>query len=57
MQCIKEISDNPSNEVISRWLDHPKIGPLVATMWKTMQTQRQQRWDQQAPSPQQAPKQ
>lgn len=43
VQAIKEISENPSNEVMGRWMDHPKIGPLVATMWKTMQVQRQQR--------------
>jgi hypothetical protein len=42
VQAIKEISENPSNEVMGRWLDHPKIGPLVATMWKAMQMQRQQ---------------
>jgi hypothetical protein len=27
---------------MGRWLDHPNIGPLVATMWKTMQMQREQ---------------
>lgn len=42
-KAIKEISENPTNEVMGRWMDHPKIGPLVATMWKTMQMQRQQR--------------
>jgi hypothetical protein len=37
-KAIKEISDsrNP-NEAMSKWLDHPKIGPLIAAMWKSMQ--------------------
>jgi hypothetical protein len=43
VQAIKEISENPSNEVMSRWMEHPQIGPLVQVMWKTMQEQRMQR--------------
>lgn len=43
VQAIKEISENPSNEVMSRWMEHPQIGPLVQVMWKTMQDQRMQR--------------
>lgn len=46
-RCIKEISDNPSAEVMSKWLDHPVLGKLVAAMWKTMQVQRSKQQDQQ----------
>eukprot|EP00879_Flechtneria_rotunda_P021725 GHRR01022909.1.p1 GENE.GHRR01022909.1~~GHRR01022909.1.p1 ORF type:complete len:149 (+),score=21.33 GHRR01022909.1:1044-1490(+) len=39
-KCIREISDNPTSETMSRWLDHPKLGPLVSSMWKAMQVRR-----------------
>ncbi|KAG2496004.1 hypothetical protein HYH03_005926 [Edaphochlamys debaryana] len=35
--AIREISTSPSPDVLSKWLDHPSIGPLVAEMWKSMQ--------------------
>ena len=44
---IKEISDNPTTEVMSRWLDHPVLGKLVGAMWKTMQVQRSKQQEQQ----------
>eukprot|EP00878_Enallax_costatus_P032162 GHUV01035273.1.p1 GENE.GHUV01035273.1~~GHUV01035273.1.p1 ORF type:complete len:132 (+),score=47.85 GHUV01035273.1:90-485(+) len=46
-RCIKEISDTPSAEVMSRWLDHPVLGKLVGAMWKTMQVQRSKQQEQQ----------
>jgi hypothetical protein len=39
-KCIREISDNPTSETMSKWLDHPTIGPLVGAMWKSMQIAR-----------------
>jgi len=42
-KAIKEISDNPTSpEVLMKWLDDPKMGPLVAEMWKQMMAQQQQ---------------
>ncbi len=35
--AIKEISTNPTSEVLAKWLDDPAIGPLVAELWKSMQ--------------------
>ena len=35
--AIREISTSPTPEVMSKWLDDPNIGPLVAEMWKSMQ--------------------
>ncbi|KXZ45660.1 hypothetical protein GPECTOR_52g59 [Gonium pectorale] len=37
--AIREISTSPTSEVMSKWLDDPNIGPLVAEMWKSMQQQ------------------
>ncbi|KAF6264383.1 hypothetical protein COO60DRAFT_1485872 [Scenedesmus sp. NREL 46B-D3] len=39
-KCIREISDNPTSETMSKWLDHPTIGPFVGAMWKSMQAAR-----------------
>jgi hypothetical protein len=30
------------NQVLMKWLDDPKMGPLVAEMWKQMMAQQQQ---------------
>lgn len=51
-RCIKEISDNPTAEVMGKWLDHPVLGKLVAAMWKTMQVQRSKQQQQTAPQQQ-----
>lgn len=36
-KAIKEISDNPTSATMSKWMDNPNIGPLVAEIWKSMQ--------------------
>jgi len=37
-RMVKEVSDNPSAATMSKWIDHPDIGPLVAAMFKAMQS-------------------
>ncbi|KAG2435418.1 hypothetical protein HYH02_011919 [Chlamydomonas schloesseri] len=34
---LKEISTSPSPAAMTKWMDHPTLGPLVAELWKSAQ--------------------
>lgn len=34
---LKEISTSPSPAAMTKWMDHPTLGPLVAELWKSTQ--------------------